>query len=307
MNCVDVDIDLDASLYPSFASSLFEPLEPGVWVKRVGFGRFKLFQREGRVCCKGLGCTRRVLWSLTGLWCLEKCRRVLEEKDHMLPSGVRELAWRLTVSALPEDRESIAIAVFLSRRTSYVSNVVRWVQTILVEAADPATGMVDTGKVREAAELFTSYQVRQLKTYVDKLVEVARRLTALNLLEARRKLLSIPFIGPKAADAIILFTGVSTRVAPYDTHLSKLLRDMGLPHKPPSKTVCRRHLDCNSCPFRGKCGSGLLVEMFGEAAGLVQTASYVYYSLGGRIERLKAILEKWGGRSRPAPRERRRA
>ena len=288
--CIRADIDLDATMYPSFLSALFARVR-GTWVKLVGYGRGLAIERRGGiVCCTGPACDNRVLAYHAGLWCVAACRSRLRERVTILPEGVRRVAMSIGVAASPWDRESIAIAVYLSRRTSYTVNVLRWVRALLSKPVDPETGSVDVDLVRREARKFTSYQVRQLAEHVEELVKAVR--SSSDPATLRRRLLSVPYVGPKVADAILLFTGVTTAVAPYDTHLSKLLTEIGVRHRPPSKTACQRFGSCLSCRLEG-CGSAILVKLFGEAAGLVQTAAYVYYSLGGRLERLGEVLRRW--------------
>jgi endonuclease III len=207
--------------------------------------------------------------------------------------GVRRLLHRIALVASPWDAESIAIAVFLSRRTSYVANVLRWVRTLLRDAYDPETGRVDTDAIRKRARTITSYQVQQLIDVLDELIDSVRW-SGGGAEEVRRRLLQVPYVGPKVADATLLFTGLSCRVAPYDTHLSRLLSEEGIPHKQPSKTMCLRYgANCLTCSYRRYCGTGVTVERYGEWSGLIQTAAYVYYSLKGELSRLERILRRF--------------
>ncbi len=138
--CIRADIDLDATMYPSFLSALFARVR-GTWVKLVGYGRGLAIERRGGiVCCTGPACDNRVLAYHAGLWCVAACRSRLRERVTILPEGVRRVAMSIGVAASPWDRESIAIAVYLSRRTSYTVNVLRWVRALLSRSVDPETG-----------------------------------------------------------------------------------------------------------------------------------------------------------------------
>ncbi len=286
--CVRVGASLDLSMYPSFVSSLFARVGRGRWVKLVGFREgVELYEREGMWCCRGRGCDDELLRYLAGLWC-----RPHGPPPPLTNTGVRRVAARLALVASPWDREALAVAVFLSRRTSYVVNVVRWVRTLLRGAADPDTGSVDVDVVRRRARGFSSYQVRQLEQVLDELVKAVEGARGPEQLRAR--LLRVRYVGPKVADATLLFVGASCSVAPYDTHLARLLREEGLDARPPTKQMCLRHGPwCPSCGLRDTCASGVAVNRFGGWAGTVQTAAYVFYSLGGDLSRLEPVLRRF--------------
>ena len=286
MYCAELDVDLDLSMYVSFLLPLFRRRGDGSWVKVYGAERGVVVHAEkGRICCEG--CSTRLFYYLSGLWCIERCRRRLRVTSVKLPEPITSIAWRLTLPASPYDADLIAIAAFLSRRTSWVANTVKWVASI----AEKGVG-VDS--VRETAAIYRSYQLYQLLEVIDDLLEAVapiktgRRVDATTL---RQHLLSVKHVGPKVADSIILFTGVSSSVAPYDTHLRKLLQELGFSVKSPTKELCLR-FTCSLCPRSRSCAVALLLSMFGEAAGLVQSAAYAYYSLGGSLERLPKIVEK---------------
>jgi len=268
-------LDLDLSMYPSFLSSLYRYETRQQWVKVLGPGTgTTLYMAGSRLCCEGPACSRALLRGVSGEWCLEECQEGL--RGHQLT----RLYQGLVVSAAlePVDKVLVAASVVLSRRTRYATNVRRWMRKIFagIESIDP-------GSLAEAATRAAerpSPQPRHLARILPRLADIV--LEERDPWQARKKLLELPGIGPKTADAILLFTGLTTRVAPCDTHLARFATEMlGLRNvQIPTKNTCLRHVACPMCPLRASCLSGVLVKKFGAAAGLVQTMAYVYGRLG---------------------------
>ena len=292
--CMDVAwLDLDLSMYPSFVSSLYSYAEPGRWIKILGYGRGHVLVKRGPLlCCEGPGCGTEMLHYLSGRWCLDVCRRGLLSRA--LP--LREYYPGLVVAAAPpRDRLLVAAAVVLSWRTRYGSNVRRWMRILFDEVVDEETGEIDLEKAVERAARLPSPQPRRLARLLPAL---AKALEDLNDPAAlRRKLLELSGVGPKTADAILLFTGISSAVAPGDVHLQRFAaRVLGLERpRLATKDMCLRGgAWCLGCPLRGSCLQGRIVETYGGAAGLVQTIAYVYGSLGWKSwrEDLSRVLER---------------
>jgi hypothetical protein len=163
-------------------------------------------------------------------------------------------------------------------------------------AVDEETGEVDIGRAVERAERLPSPQPRRLARLLPALAEALEDWGDPAAL--RRRLLELPGVGPKTADAILLFTGASSAVAPGDVHLQRFAAEVlglrGL--RPASKDMCLRGgAWCPVCPLRAGCLQGRIVEVYGSAAGLVQTAAYVYGSLGAGDwrARLRRLLERF--------------
>ena len=268
-------LDLDLSMYPSFLSSLYRYETPQHWVKVLGPGAGTALYTDGsRLCCEGPACSNALLRGASGGWCLEECQEEL--RSHWLAG----LYQGLVVSAAlePVDKVLVAASVILSRRTRYATNVRRWMRKIFAGVES-----IDLGSLTEAAARAAGLPSPQPRH----LAKVLPRLANIVLKEgdpwlARKKLLELPGIGPKTADAILLFTGLTTHVAPCDTHLARFATEMlGLRNvRVPSKSTCLRYVACPKCPLRASCLSGVLVKEFGAAAGLVQTIAYVYGRLG---------------------------
>ena len=276
VECIEAPwLDLDLSMYPSFLSSLYRYEARQHWVKVLGPGVGTALYMDGsKLCCEGPACSRAILKGVSGKWCLEECREGL--RGHWLTG----LYQGLVVSAAlePVDKVLVAASVVLSRRTRYATNVRHWMRKIFAGIEN-----IDPGSLAEAAARaaeFPSPQPRHLAKVLPRLANIV--LGERDPWLARKRLLELPGIGPKTADAILLFTGLTTRVAPCDTHLARFATEMlGLRDtRVPSKSTCLRYVACPKCPLRADCLSGVLVEKFGAAAGLVQTIAYVYGRLG---------------------------
>ncbi len=282
-------IDLDLSMYPSFASALYAYTARQTWVKVLGLYRgLRLRSVGGRLVLEG-AYSQKLARLVDGTWHYN-ATMTLRERAQGLLSRLLELYQGLVVVAA-EERDLIALTVFLSRRTSYHSNVVRWVRYILADIDYREPCRLDTRTVAERARHLPSYQPRQLAAVIDQLVDAV--CSTDNPTKMRRKLLEIQYVGPKTADAILLFTATTSRVAPADTHLNKLARSLGLRLAYPQKHQCLRAGECTACSMADHCLSGAIVKAYGDAAGLVQTIAYVHDTIHGDYTRLYRVLERY--------------
>jgi len=284
--------NLDLSMYPSFLSSYYDRVRRNYWVRTLP-PRTAVYSDGGwRVCGEGDGCSRELLERLSGLWCWDECLRGLQEAPHGLGLRVESLLklyLGLTVSAAPwEDKLLIASAVILSRRTSYAWNVRRWMSLIFSRG-------VSVEAIAARASRLPSPQPRLLARIIDALASTLETVDCASPWRLRMELLGIAGVGPKTADAIILFTGCSSRVAPADVHLLRLLSQLGVEAVQPTKSRCLRYQTCSRCPYAERCASGVVVEAFQGAAGLVQTLAYVHDSLKGSgwEEKLERMLARY--------------
>ena len=275
-------IDLDLSMYPSFASSLFRRLGRNVWFKELGHGAGSTISSlGGRVCCLGNACTPRLLSEWSGAWF--EPWNFLNDIDGVHALNIAEklmssyTGLRLVVSS--PDPLKILTAVFLSRRTDYHGNVVRWVKKVFSTHPNAATLRLLGGSLNT---LSSSFQVRQLAEVIRDVEEVAALSLSIDPWKLRERLLYIKYVGPKVADAFLLFTGKGTVFTPADTHYQRLLRRLGLIPRAriPSKDVCLKYgPECTSCRLSGNCITGLSISMFGRLSGFIQTLSYVHDKL----------------------------
>ena len=258
-------LDLDLTMYPSFVRALMRKLPDGSWIRSVGrWAGCKIKIARGELVCDCLGVG--VYWS--GAWFNP------HERAYLLRSeGARALlrAFRgLSLAVDPFERELIFIPIFLSRRTDYEANVLRWCDKLWRELS----------RVKDVAELKVeaagaSYQLKQLREILPEFL--SRRIRDIDdPWEARRELLRLKFVGPKVADAYLLFTGLDTSSAPVDTHLVKVANRLGLARwsRTPQKSLCAKHT-CDECPASDSCLRSVMAREYGEMAGWVQTAAYV--------------------------------
>ena len=253
---------LSSTLAPSFVRALFEEREGG-YVKIAGRCRGARVWQEGEEIV-GEGCGEEELRLWSGLW-LD--RRLVEERAPLLAAAHRELG----LSVSPYDRHLIFVAVFLSRATSWEGNVLRWCRKIF-SSADTLEELLELDFTRFGG----SFQLRQLGSALREYAEGAHALP--DPWEVRRALLSVRNVGPKLADAYLLFTGLDPSAPPVDRHALRMAARLGLAGGPPRKELCARY-QCPECPASASCLRWKLSSAYGPAAGWVQTAFYVHDTL----------------------------
>lgn len=214
--------------------------------------------------------------------------------------GLRGLSVAAATSSV-EDWLLVAYAAVLSRATSYQVNVLRWVRRVfwgaesfeeIVERALGAPGVV------------ASYQARVLAGVAEQVAEAVASGAGLGPCGLRERLLAVRGLGPKTANAVVLFTGLSTQCPPPDTHLARFVAERlagpGAVRGPVKEWCLEAGGTCSSCPYASRCPAGIVASLFRGAAGLVQTAAYTYYSLRGRgllevLRRYYALPRGMGG------------
>ncbi len=257
---------LDVTLLPSLTLPMFERRGPK-FVKMLGHRRKAELAQVGEwLHFDGASEAEVRLWS--GLWWdpaehAQKVSSELKSVVEALLSAYRGL--RLSVS--PKDYEVIFAAAFLSRTTDYYANVVRWIRLMSPD------GTLNTSL---APHVGSSFQLRQLPEVISSL----KRILPLpsDPWDARQRLLALKWVGPKVADAFLLFSGITTELAPADVHYMRLGVKLGLlsPRaKAPSKSACLKWT-CPECPRSDSCSTGVSLESLGPLAGWVQTVLYTH-------------------------------
>ncbi len=278
------NIDLDLSMYPSFASVMFKRISRNTWVKYWGVGRGTvIYVRNGELICEGNICDDE---ELIKLWCGAWYDPVNMLKRIGLRNEVRDLikelmmclkGLRLVIN--PIERLPILLATFLSRRTDYHLNVIKWVEKILTKCLSR-----DLNLNRECLlEVGSSYQLKQLNEVLDSLESIAGLNTLDHPWRIRGKLLKVKYVGPKVADSYLLFTTTSGLFTPSDIHYLRFLKYTGLINYLsskglliPNKHLCLRYgPECNRCSLSIRCLTGQSIHLFGELSGYVQTMAYV--------------------------------
>jgi len=277
---LDFPINLDLSMYPSFVSALFHKIRPNEWVKIFGYGKgTKIHVLNNELTCEGNACNNAIQeW--TGLWFnpldyineIEVNSRVYE-KIYNLITCFNDL--RLIVSSY--DKEIILTATFLSRRTDYHRNVIRWIHRLLSLKED-----LNELSEEEIISVSKSYQLKQLSKVLYSLLKTLRKYGQGNPWRLRYELLRIKYVGPKVVDSFLLFAGYDTYFTASDVHYINFMKFLNIYNEVhrkifiPSKNMCLRFgAKCLNCLYAGKCLSGLSINLFGKLSGYVQTIAYV--------------------------------
>ena len=258
-------LSLSLTLYPSFVLSLFEE-EGGVFCKLAG--------RSAGCCMRQVGdevltdCPAEEAVYYTGVWYLDVREQESPGGLSWLVDLLLDIYAPLGLSVDVFDPLHVFTAVFLSQATSYHVNVLSWTRRLWRMAGDPLRA------AELAPSIGGSYQLRRLADAV----RCAFR--ALQSADARRGLLSCRHVGPKTADATLLFALADTTAVPVDRHMVRMCRRLGLFEgaREPRPSYCRRYR-CGDCPVRGSCLRWLASSRLGRLAGWVQTAFYVHERL----------------------------
>ncbi len=261
-------LDLDLTLYPSFVLALMEPLNNG-YVKVVGRGKGCKIRVEGRYLVTDCGEEEALYWS--GAWFQEKLDPGLVRRSYRwLVEALLETYERLGLAVNPLEPLLMFIPIFLSQNTSYHTNVLRWCRSLWRISSDPLEIS------RRAADVGRSYQLARLGSAVLCAASAIGR----DYWRVRQKLISCKWVGPKVADAFLLFGLAVTNSVPVDKHFTRMVGRLGLwpDATPPRKDLCARY-KCPECPLAAKCLRRLASEALGPLAGWVQTAFYLHDKL----------------------------
>ncbi|PCN50917.1 hypothetical protein B6U99_01930 [Candidatus Geothermarchaeota archaeon ex4572_27] len=267
--------DLDLTMYPSFASSLFDKLGRNRWVKLYGAFKGLKLRFDGRFVESNVN-RPEIVEELSGLWYdpeehLREVSRGLRNK--ILPVLDEYSGLRLSIN--PYDKELMFVSTVLSQRADYHATVVRWVRAV-------ASMLEIYGDVRRVpiSALGRSYQLRRAEVAVReclRVIELDESPGFESTWDLKRKLLGCKYVGPKVANAYIMFTRRAPYTAPVDIHFQRFVKRLGLLdyRRKPVKSVCSRYA-CWSCPFRSECLEAAAVENFRALSSWIQTVAYVH-------------------------------
>ncbi len=274
-SCVRVwnGYDLDSTLAPSFILPMY--VREGERYVRIYGKRHTLVQVGSEVCC--VGCSKYELLWYSGTWVSpDALMRGLKGRFKEVVEWLKEEVGPIGIAIDPESPLAVFYSAFLSKSTSYYSNTVRWLRELFNRAGGSEEELIQFN----LRELGRSYQLSQLESIKYSVLGVLRESTKLDVFSLRRELLRLPYVGIKTAHAFLMFSKGFIRFPPVDRHFTKLLRELGVEAELPArKERCLK--PCPSCPIRNKCAIWVASELFGPAAGWVQTATYLYFALRG--------------------------
>ena len=281
------DYNLDFTLKPSFVSSLYIKRGVREWAKRAGLyaNSLSLKQGDGHLEAYFIGDPDRrineaILYE-SGLWDERPSSRISKLNGPLKEQikTLSELFPGVRLSIAPHDFNCIFIAVILSKRARYDTFVCKWVKGLWDRwRCDP--GIISKLGPGDIEGIGTSYQlidlIRTLKDF--RKVKLYRENEVEGL---RRELMSCWGVGPKVADATLLFTGKFPWIVPCDVHLRRVSRRLGWADRDvrmPSKPLCLRYY-CDECVDKyGPCLKREIEGLFPGFGGWVQTLTYLFGS-----------------------------
>ncbi len=182
-----------------------------------------------------------------------------------------------TVLSSPLDDVVLFASIAMSRYTAFHHNTVKWVKRLL-----DYFGLMEKAAWSNEKEMYLvaasrSYQLatlpEALRHYLLLRFEI---LEETNWRRVRRALMYVKGVGPKVADAYLLFVKRVRSAVPSDRNLMNLLERVGIKGlKPPEKRLCMKY-ECDECPARDRCVRKFVSDSLGEYAGLFQTVAYVH-------------------------------
>jgi endonuclease III len=283
------DYSLELTLKPSFVSSLYVKISESAWRKHAGL-------LSESVVIKQLGDfvevwtfhevdekARRALTYELGLWDEKPSHRLSRLKGELKEQvrALMELFPGVRLSIAPHDFNCIFVAVALSKRTRYEVFVRKWVKELWNRwRCDPA--IIASLKPEDLKCVGTSYQLADLVKTLRDYVKLRAYSIKDELENLRRALMSCWGVGPKVADATLLFATPSPWIVPCDTHLRRVSKRLGWIEEEmrmPSKPLCL-NLSCDECVNKfGPCLKVEIEEKFRGFGGWIQTLTYLFGSV----------------------------
>ena len=192
-----------------------------------------------------------------------------------------ELYRGFTVFSSPLDDVALFAAIHLSRNTDFHNNTAKWVSNLLHafnDVLERAAHCMDP-EIQILARS-SSYQLQGFPQALREYLFLRHELLAeADPWRVRKALLRVKNVGPKIADAYLLFVKRERSAVPADRNLAKLLERFGV-SKPKlyDKRFCMNYR-CDECPFRSNCLRWFVYRALGKWAGLFQTLVYLQADL----------------------------
>ena len=281
------DYDLNLTLKPSFVSSLYVEKDKYEWVKQVGTYADNLtLKQEGDTLIASSTkladeeSLRRIVLCESGLWDEAPSARISRLRGPLKEQvkALAELFPGVRLSIAPHDFNCILISVILSKRAKYDVFVRKWVRALWAKWHCDLSFIANL-TADDIKSIGTSYQLIDLTKTLKDFLRLKPKLD--DVIELRKSLMSCWGIGPKVADAIILFATPSPWVVPCDTHLQRISRRLGWIEKDvrlPAKSLCLKY-HCDECVDKyGSCLKVIIENMFPGFGGWIQTLTYLFGS-----------------------------
>ena len=275
MNFLKTTFDLNFSLKPSFILSLFIRYKD-LWIKIAGFKKYSYMSQINGIIISDVDINILKFW--TGVWYnpfieFEKIKPSLGKSLRVKVQRILETYHKVSLCVSPYDKDILIVPIVLSRRTDYERNVLRWCARLW----NYINSIEDILNI-DISLIGRSYQIIQLKNtikdFIDKVLPIINDASPEEL---RIELIKCKWIGPKVADAYLLFTGLATDVTPVDIHLIRMLRRIPLVKYEilPKREYCSKYL-CRECPINDSCIRYIFSNTFKRLAGWLQTVFYLH-------------------------------
>lgn len=274
-------VDLYTLFYPSFALPLLD-VSRHRCVKVWGFCSGLVLEVEQGTLYAIHEDPRCVDYAqyLAGTW-ISVDDVVRDISSRLLKQVVEDIAavygW-FGVATSPRDDVELFASIYMSRNTDFHRNVVRWIHTIFrVYGGIDRVAQVEPYEIGK--QVSRSYQVVQLPQAVKRYLELRSDILSRDSWFCRKAVLSIPYAGPKVADAYLLFVRLDPSYAPVDKNFRVFVKRFGLEKELgdhlPQKQLCIRYT-CSTCPASGRCIASLARHRLGKAFGWLQTVAYTH-------------------------------
>lgn len=274
------EYNLDLTLGPSFVSSLYERKGPLHWMKIAGLhaGGLSFKQIDDHLEVISNCDDVDFILSESGLWDDKPSSRISKLSGPLKEQveALSELFPGVRLSIAPREFECIFIAAVLSKRANYELFVKKWVKGIWDNWQCDSRIIAE---LKDISDIGKSYQLMDLiKTMKD--FSKINRLSE-DVEEARRTLMLCWGVGPKIADAVLLFTRRAPWIVPCDVHLQRISRRLGwidYEVRLPVKSFCLKYY-CDECISKhGPCLRDEIMKLFPGFGGWVQTLTYLFGS-----------------------------
>lgn len=272
----NVNVDLILSLKPSFILSLFEFRNDNTLVKIKGFKEGSIIQFRESLIISNVEFDVLKYW--TGLWYsphkeYAEIKGSLIRKEREIIEKLLKLYEKVSLCVSPFDKDLLIIPIVLSRRTEYERNVLKWCYKLW----NAISTLEDILTLDIEKLIGKSYQLVQLKETLGDFIKLVLPSIEEDPWTIRINLMKCKWIGPKVADAYLLFTGIDISATPVDIHLLRMNHRLKLirNYKIPQKRYCIKYT-CNECPMASSCIRYLFSTKFKKLAGWLQTIFYLH-------------------------------